>query len=388
LISNLANSTGAPQKLLCRWPRALARLLDLAWELALVIPLIIWFAEKLKPASISSTLWLLAITFVSIPLAMLLDAIVAGVFGNTPVKALVGIKPRTVGMDRIGLYQHIRRNFAVWTEGMAIGILPLTLLSGRTQFRRINGRRSTTYDQRLGVHVRSSPNSGLRISALFAALLAPFLIAQVYFGDTEKNTADSATAADTKAETASAKKAVVAINSSDARTQAPLDTTPNSSDTDALIASTAEIEKPVQAGTQTTKDKNATASIAWTNPLSGLSTEVSAQFDIVRTDDGDLLALFSHQPSDTTVELEKIEAGTIIDQKQIPEYLEKTLSNIDFRDPWIDFEFADLQIFESSGVGKELNVPVSIQATLHSGGSAPLGVIIMMKGKNYTSEAS
>jgi len=355
---------------------------------------------------------------------MLLDAIVAGVFGNTPVKALVGIKPKTVGMDRLGIYQHIRRNIAVWTEGMAIGVLPLTLLSGRTQFKRITGRRSTTYDQRLGVHVRSSPNSGLRMAALFAALLAPFPSALDYLGNPEKftktfvqnllsadetkvnsqavsqtsdadieinvaaYTADSATIADTEAEIASAETAVVAISSNDSQTQAPLDTTNNNSDTVALVTSPAEIEKSVQAGTQTTKDKNATASIAWTNPLSGLSTEVSAQFDIVRTDDGDLLALFSHQPSDTTVELEKIEAGTIIDQKQIPEYLEKTLSNIDFRDPWIDFEFADLQIFESSGVGKELNVPVSIQATLHSGGSAPLVVIIMMKGKNYTSEAA
>ena len=84
-----SNNTATSQKLICRWPRAIARLLDLAWELAIVLPLLYSFAVKINPEIFGNIKALIVLGFGALPLALLLDAIVAGIFGNTPVKAVV-----------------------------------------------------------------------------------------------------------------------------------------------------------------------------------------------------------------------------------------------------------------------------------------------------------
>jgi len=109
------------------------------------------------------TLGFYLLLFLSLPIALLIDAIIAGLFTNTPAKALIGIKATTSRGERLELGKHLRRNFGVWTDGLALGILPLSLIAMFRQFKRVSGRREAAYDERLHVRVRSGNMTALRV---------------------------------------------------------------------------------------------------------------------------------------------------------------------------------------------------------------------------------
>jgi len=386
LNSRITNNTVSSQKLICRWPRAMARLLDLAWELAIVFPLLYSFAASAKPTSMGNATWLIVIILISLALALILDAIVAGIFGNTPAKAIVGIKIRTVSQDQLDLAQQVRRNYAVWTDGMAMGILPLTLLSGLRQFRQISGRRSATYDQRLSYRVTSSQTSGLRVTGLFLALTAPALASLVYLGAVghSENTLVKASS-DNIGEVAENTEDETAVVMTNLKNQEAL-TTVDPSEVNANAIATEQSE---QNKTSTEIKQDVPKSIPWTNPLSGLGTQISNQFDILGdANREDLLASFSHRASETTVDFEQLETNATVNQNEIPEILSNALGAIEINGTWIDFEFAGLRIFESSGVDKEKGMSVSIQATLQPSESSRRILFIVMKGKNYKNETA
>jgi len=378
------NNSDVSRKTLNRWPRAIARLLDLIWELAIVFPLLYLLVTKTIPITAGDTGWLIAITFVSLPLALLLDAIVAGIFGNTPAKTIAGITVRTFDQEKLGLVHQLKRGYAVWTDGMAMGFLPLTVLSARRQFRKINSGRSTTYDRRLGYHVWSSRNSALRLSGLLAVLLIPPLAALAYTNIQQQSantfTEVAVSSDDTK---------VVTTNFNKTATQTDQQPTIDNVDTDALTASAEDVVKPVESDVPREPDQDITEIVLWTNPLSGLSTPISGQFEIKqRQDKADLLSSFNHRASDTTIELEQLDVAANIDQNQIPAHVTKALETINIKGTWINFELAGSQIFESSGVNRDDGVPVSIQATLQTTGSSRRILVIMAKGKNYVSESA
>ena len=386
MINLFKKSPGSSEKLPCRWPRAIARSLDLVWQLAIVLPLFYLFTTKLIPVAASSTGWLIVISFVSLPIALLLDAIVARVFGNTPAKAIAGISVRTFDRDKLGLIKHIKRNYAVWTDGMAMGILPFTYFSGKRQFRKISSGRSSTYDRRLGFRVSSRHNSGLRLSGLVVALLtiAPSLAAFVYSNVQRQpsNTLAQVT-------TAVDDKAVVTTSFNSTLAQPAINAINDNTDTDSVAVSAVEVEQSVQSETSKGLEQDATENVLWTNPLSGLSTEISGQFEILQTANGNAsLASFNHRSSNTIVEFEQLEASGSVDQNQIPALVSVALDDISVNGTWIDFEFAGLQIFESSGVANENGDPVSIQATLQAAGSSPRILMMVMRGRNYTNQSA
>lgn len=92
----------------------------------------------------------------SLPLALILDAMIAGIFSNTPAKALIGIKVTSSRGERLGLVDHMRRNWGVWTDGLALGILPFSLFSMIKQFKKISGRRDAFYDEKWHTRVQTT----------------------------------------------------------------------------------------------------------------------------------------------------------------------------------------------------------------------------------------
>lgn len=116
-----------------------------------------------------------------LPLALLLDAIIAAIFSNTPAKALIGVKATSSRGERLGLVDHVRRNFGVWTDGLALGILPFSLFSMLKQFKKISGRRDAFYDEKWHTRVQTTGRyTAARVSLplLLLVALAIFVVSK------------------------------------------------------------------------------------------------------------------------------------------------------------------------------------------------------------------
>ncbi len=163
-------------KRLNRWPRAVARLVDTSWELVLIAGLLLVFLATRTDHITSGSFLFFMVLFVSLPLALGLDAIIAAIAGNTPAKALVGVKASSSRGGRVGFAKHLKRNYGVWTDGMGMGVLPITLFTAMSQFKRVSGRREAIYDERLHLRVSSSNWAGTRATLLLLSMLASFVL--------------------------------------------------------------------------------------------------------------------------------------------------------------------------------------------------------------------
>ena len=169
-VSRQANKHNKREKreyrgqMLNRWPRAFARLFDLLWEIPVALFALLLLASKTGSGSVAiGSIEFLFVLFLALPLALLLDAIIAGIFSNTPAKAIIGVKATSSRGERLDLRTHLRRNFGVWTDGLSLGIAPITIFSMLRQFKRVSGRREAIYDERLHVRVRSGRMTGVRV---------------------------------------------------------------------------------------------------------------------------------------------------------------------------------------------------------------------------------
>ena len=170
-------------RMLNRWPRAFARLFDLLWQIPLVSIALLSLASKSELGEISiGSVGFVFLLLLSLPLALFLDGLFAGIFGNTPAKALIGVKATTSRGDRLPIHTHLRRSFGVWTDGLAIGLVPISLISMFRQFKRVSGRREAIYDERLHVRVRSGRMTGVRV-VLLVFLIVGALAAFVLLGN-------------------------------------------------------------------------------------------------------------------------------------------------------------------------------------------------------------
>ncbi len=111
------------------WPRYWARMLDITlftYVLAVVVGVV---CALLASANYPNFLHTLANPIAAflffwalMPLSMLLDAAIYSLFGNTPGKALLGIKVRGIDGTRLRFGVAVRRNFGVFWRGLAAGV--------------------------------------------------------------------------------------------------------------------------------------------------------------------------------------------------------------------------------------------------------------------------
>ncbi len=131
------------------WSRCFARIFDLWLAMLVVAPVLLCAAwlwpdalPSYQPSSGIGTL----VGLVVVALALLLDAIVYAVFGNTPGKALLRIKVLTYDEKRPGFWQYARRNVGLWGSGLAFGFPVLNLFTMAYQHRALRRGRPATYD--------------------------------------------------------------------------------------------------------------------------------------------------------------------------------------------------------------------------------------------------
>jgi tetratricopeptide (TPR) repeat protein/uncharacterized RDD family membrane protein YckC len=176
------------------WPRFFARTFDVWWETMLVsflmgmglalvglgacidtppwvdnlFSMIIYASMNPTPAAIASTgfIWL------CFPVALVFDSVVLGAAGNTPGKALLGLRVMTVDGHRLRFVQHLKRNMSMWIRGMCIGIPIANLFAMDAQERRLKRGQQASYDEPSRLTVRSRPIGMGRKLVLAVGLIA------------------------------------------------------------------------------------------------------------------------------------------------------------------------------------------------------------------------
>lgn len=113
-----------------------------------------------------------------LPVTHLVNGIIVTLFGNSAGRAIFGIKAMPLdGRPKMSLDENIRREFSVWSQGLAFGIPIVNFFTMVPAFRLVNKGLPTTYD--LGrVSVRDYSRNAIRRSIgmlLTLALLAGIL---------------------------------------------------------------------------------------------------------------------------------------------------------------------------------------------------------------------
>lgn len=140
------------------WKRFAARSIDLMWEAPAVGALV----GYLGASDAAFTQWVqntdaMVLSILLMPLVLLFDALVAGLFFNTPGKTLLGL--RVVDERQLALdpSTYLRRNMRLWISGLACGVPLLNLFAMAYQGEKVWREGTATYDRKDGFHVLAKP---------------------------------------------------------------------------------------------------------------------------------------------------------------------------------------------------------------------------------------
>ena len=159
------------------WRRWCARLFDLWWENAVIGVIGVFVLSVISPAFM---IWLdgpfngKLFDIACVPFALLLDAAVHALAGNTPGKAMLGLRVGLVDGRRLGFAQHLRRNLGVWVSGLGFAIPLVCLFTMGRQHGRLNEGQQASYDGE-EYRVRAKPigwGRRLAFGAVFVLLFA------------------------------------------------------------------------------------------------------------------------------------------------------------------------------------------------------------------------
>jgi uncharacterized RDD family membrane protein YckC len=162
-----------------RWPRFFARIFDVWWETMLVAFIL---GAVLGHYSASFIEWLYEpgasplFNLLCLPIALILDALLYKIVGNTPGKALLGLKVGTLDGKSLSLAQYLTRNFSMWLSGFALGIPLINLFTMANQASRVGEGQQASYDEHTGFRVRSKPSGWMRKTAFCFAFASFFVI--------------------------------------------------------------------------------------------------------------------------------------------------------------------------------------------------------------------
>jgi len=163
------------------WPRWFARTFDVWWHTGLVATVL---GFVLCRTSSGFLRWLETpfgwklFGLACIPLGLLLDAAVQAVAGNTPGKAMLGLRV-VMGDGRLPcLRELVGRNMGVWSAGFGFGLPAVSLLTMARQGLRLRRGDAASYDQDYFL-VRARPVRCWRKTVFGLAFISLFLVVVV-----------------------------------------------------------------------------------------------------------------------------------------------------------------------------------------------------------------
>ncbi|WP_288380070.1 RDD family protein [uncultured Massilia sp.] len=160
------------------WPRWFARTFDVWWHTGLVATFLGFTLCRTSPGFLR---WLETpfgwklFGLTCIPAGLLLDAIVQAVAGNTPGKAMLGLRVVTADGRFPGLREIVGRNMGVWGAGFAFGLPAVSLLTMARQGLRLGRGEPASYDDDYFL-VRARPVGWCRKTVFALAFIALFLV--------------------------------------------------------------------------------------------------------------------------------------------------------------------------------------------------------------------
>lgn len=131
------------------WRRWLARLFDLWWQAPLVF---LALGSVLRLAWPAFVRWIdtpfagKLFGLLCIPVALLLDAALHAIAGNTPGKAMLGVRVRRGDGCPLTFVQLVRRNLGMWIGGLGFGIPLIGLFTMGRQYGRLRKGLQASYD--------------------------------------------------------------------------------------------------------------------------------------------------------------------------------------------------------------------------------------------------
>jgi Predicted membrane protein/domain len=165
-----------------RWPRFFARIFDVWWEILLTSVALgavlgrysAGFVEWINVPGASQLFGILCL-----PVALILDAVLYRLLGNTPGKALLGLKVTTLDGKPLSFAQYLGRNFSLWVSGFALGFPLINLFTLANQSRRLGKGQPASYDEATDFRVRSKPSGILRKAVFGLAFTGLFVVMAV-----------------------------------------------------------------------------------------------------------------------------------------------------------------------------------------------------------------
>lgn len=168
-----------------RWPRFFARIFDMWWEtllVAFVLGAVLGrystsFVEWINGPGASQLFGILCL-----PFALILDAAIYRLIGNTPGKALLGLKVGLLDASPLSFGQYLSRNMAIWVKGLAFGFPLINLFTMAHQSGRLGKGQQASYDESTGYRVRARPIGWVRKSSFGVVFLGLFVVMAVLNG--------------------------------------------------------------------------------------------------------------------------------------------------------------------------------------------------------------
>ena len=161
------------------WPRFFARNFDVWLEICGVC-VVLGIASGLYPSSFVA--WMFntpgadkLFDLLCLPVALILDAAIYHFFGNTPGKAILGLKVETFDASPLSFGQYLVRNFKIWVKGLALGFPLINLFTMIYQAKRIWKGQQASYDESANYRVQAQPIGWVRklsFAVIFFCLLA------------------------------------------------------------------------------------------------------------------------------------------------------------------------------------------------------------------------
>jgi len=111
---------------------------------------------------------------IALPIALIFDAFIYRFFGNTPGKALLGLKVTESNGDNLSLDDYFQRNMGVWVRGLWFGIPLISFIPMLIQSHRLHNGQSASYDTKENYLVSGKPvgwGQGLLFTTLFVLVL-------------------------------------------------------------------------------------------------------------------------------------------------------------------------------------------------------------------------
>ncbi len=166
-----------------KWQRLLARTFDVSWECALVgcalsalaghLSVVFGLATASDIVELSQQPGnLVLFGLACFPLTLAFDAGIYKVFGNTPGKALLGLRVIYLNGKPLDFLAYAQRNFRLWFSGYALGIPFICLLTMVWQASRLDRGKPASYDVAAWHRVKARPVSGLNWVALVCLIPA------------------------------------------------------------------------------------------------------------------------------------------------------------------------------------------------------------------------